>query len=91
MLDILLFAGNRLIIYSFQSFLRKIMSDTDVQIPSPNTILGAQQGMDKQSPYLHEVDRVGNGHRKSIILDVVDFLVTKEDGCFVEGSHRRSY
>lgn len=69
------------------------MSDTDVQNPSPNTILGAQhpvmKGTDKQSPCLHGVDRIG--HRKSIILDVVDLLVTKEDGCFVQGCHRRSY
>lgn len=70
------------------------MSDTDVQNPSPNTILGAQhpvmKGTDNQSPCLHGVDIIGNGHRKSIILDVVGFLVTKEDGCFVEGCHRRS-
>lgn len=30
------------------------MSDTDVQNSSPNIILGAQQGMDKQSPCLQE-------------------------------------
>lgn len=70
------------------------MSDTDVQNPSANTILGAQhpvmKGTDNQSPCLHGMDRIGNGHRKSIIIGVVDSLVTKEDGCFVEGGHRRS-